>query len=251
MRSFAILIVVLLLPGWTLFAQFTAKGSISFTRSVNMRLSMQLEAGDEFKNSNYYKEQIKKTPTNYPSYFKMSFNGKSSRYFFDKAGELPTGVFWDSKVASENTVVQDFEQHKLSAQKEIFEKNYIINDSLPRYQWKIHDDVREIAGYQCRKATTVIHDSVVVVAYYTDQILVSSGPESFGGLPGMILGLAIPRLYTTWFATSVTDVELSEKEIKPMKKGKYVDFKTLLKEIEPSLKEWGSWGHATLWRATF
>ncbi|MBL7707333.1 MAG: GLPGLI family protein [Taibaiella sp.] len=251
MRSFAILILIQLLPAWPLYAQFSSKGSIDFTRSVNMRLSMQLEASDEFKNSTYFKEQIKKTPTNYATYFKMSFNEQASQYFFDKAGEVATGMFWDNKVAAENTVIQDFVQHKLTAQKEIYEKNYIINDSLPRYQWKIHDDVREIAGYQCRKATTVINDSVVVVAYYTDQILVSSGPESFGGLPGMILGLAIPRLYTTWFATKVTDVELSEKEIKKIKKGKIVDFKTLQKEIEPSLKDWGKWGHTTLWRATF
>lgn len=250
MKSFKILLLLLLVTP-ALHAQFTGRGSITFTRTVNMRLSMQLEASEDFKNSSYFKEQIKKTPTSYPTYFKMSFNEKSSKYFFDKAGEISSGMFWDSKVASENTVIQDFEHNKLTAQKEIYEKNYIINDSLPKYQWKMHDDVREIAGYQCRKATTIIHDSVVVVAYYTDQILVSSGPESFGGLPGMILGLAIPRLYTTWFATKVTDVELTEQEIKKIKKGKTVDFKTLMKEIEPSLKEWGSWGHATLWRATF
>lgn len=251
MRPFAILILILSLPGWQLHAQFSSKGSITFTRTVNMRLSMQLDASEEFKNSTYYKEQIKKTPTNYATYFKMSFNEKSSQYFFDKAGDVSTGMFWDNKVASENTVIQDFEQHKLTAQKEIYEKNYIINDSLPKYQWKMHDELREIAGYQCRKATTVIHDSVVVVAYYTEQILVSSGPESFGGLPGMILGIAIPRLYTTWFATKVTDVELSEKELKKIKKGKNVDFKTLHKEIEASFKDWGDWGHATLWRSTF
>lgn len=251
MRSFAILILIMSLPGWPLHAQFSSKGTITFTRSVNMRLSMQLEAGDEFKNSTYYKEQIKKTPTSYPTYFKMSFNEKASHYFFDKAGDVSTGMFWDSKVASENTVIQDFEQHKLTAQKEIYEKNYIISDSLPKYKWKMHDELREIAGYQCRKATTVIHDSVVVVAYYTEQILVSSGPESFGGLPGMILGLAIPRLYTTWFATKVTDVELSGQELKKIKKGKVVDFKTLQKEIASGLKDWGSWGHTTLWRSTF
>ncbi|OJV50925.1 MAG: hypothetical protein BGO31_10670 [Bacteroidetes bacterium 43-16] len=250
MRSFKLLLLLLLTTP-ALHAQFTGRGSITFTRTVNMRLSMQLEASEDFKNSSYFKEQIKKTPTNYPTYFKMSFNEKSSKYFFDKAGETSSGMFWDSKVASENTVIQDFEHNKLTAQKEIYEKNYIINDSLPKYQWKMHDEVREIAGYQCRKATTIIHDSVVVVAYYTDQILISSGPESFGGLPGMILGLAIPRLYTTWFATKVTDVELTEQEIKKIKKGKTVDFKTLMKEIEPSLKDWGNWGHATLWRATF
>ncbi len=250
MKSLGIAIAFISISNWA-FAQFKTVGSIEFTRSVNMRMSMQLESDDEFKNSSYFKEMVKKTPTNFPSYFKMSFNPQQTAYFFEKDGDAKTGMFWNSKVASENTVIQNLKDKKLTAQKEIYEKDYVIADSLPVYQWKIHDELREIAGYQCRKATTTIHDSVVVVAYYTEQIMVSSGPESFGGLPGMILGLAIPRLYTTWFATSVGDHEIPENQIKKIKKGKTITFAGMLKEIEPSLKDWGRWGASSLWKATF
>ena len=49
----------------------------------------------------------------------------------------------------------------------------------------------------------MVMDSIVVIAFYTDEILTSGGPESFNGLPGMIMGLAIPRLHTTWYATKL------------------------------------------------
>ena len=57
-----------------------------------------------------------------------------------------------------------------------------------------------IAGNQddrrflCRKALTKICDSVVVVAFYTNEIIPSGGPESFGGLPGMILEFGHPQV---------------------------------------------------------
>ncbi len=46
-------------------------------------------------------------------------------------------------------------------------------------------------------------DSIYVVAFYTDEILTTGGPESFTGLPGMILGIAIPHEHVSWFATKV------------------------------------------------
>jgi GLPGLI family protein len=46
-------------------------------------------------------------------------------------------------------------------------------------------------------------DSIYVVAFYSDQIVVRGGPESFWGLPGMIMGVVLPHEYTTWYATKV------------------------------------------------
>jgi GLPGLI family protein len=39
--------------------------------------------------------------------------------------------------------------------------------------------------------------------FFTDDITISGGPCSINGLPGMILGLTIPRLYTSYVATKV------------------------------------------------
>ena len=84
-----------------------------------------------------------------------------------------------------------------------------------------------IAGFNCRKAVTKIFDSVYVFAFYTDEIIISGGPCSINGLPGMILGVTIPRLYTSWIATKVMLNGVDENTIKPVTVRRIIDLKTL------------------------
>lgn len=241
--------LIALFSSLTNFAQYLTQGNIAFTRSTNAKLNFQLEADDEFKNSTYYKEILKKMPKNITDHFMMSFNESRSVYFFEKEGTEKSPFQWGGKdPASENIVIKDLVKKTFTAQKEIYDDTYIISDTIREFQWKIHDEVRDIAGYPCRKATTMINDSVVVVAYYTERIMVSSGPESFGGLPGMILGLAIPRLYTSWFATKVESVELPDEANKKFKKGKAVNYDKLYADLQKRLKDWGNYGSAILWK---
>ena len=88
--------------------------------------------------------------------------------------------------------------------KQAFEKSFLVKDSIKKIKWKLTDETREIAGYQCHRANALFFDSIYVVAFYTDEILTKGGPESFNGLPGMILGIAIPHQHITIFATKVT-----------------------------------------------
>lgn len=245
-----VLIIVFCLGAFGLKAQFKSQGSIEFTRTENKRLGFQLEASDETKKASYYSEILKNLSTKSMSFFKMNFNKDQTVYYFDK-DEKKENNMWGGKSAAENTVVQDLKNDKLTASKSMFDNTYLIEDSLQHFQWKIYDEVRDIAGYSCRKATTVICDSVVVIAFYTDQIMVSSGPESFGGLPGMILGLAIPRLYTSWFATAVTDQQQTTDADQKMLKGKprKSTIDNLVKNLSESTKDWGPWGNPILWKA--
>jgi len=66
-----------------------------------------------------------------------------------------------------------------------------------------------------------------VVAFYTDKIPVSGGPESFNGLPGMILEVAVPHEHVTWTATKITGGEVPPTTVVPPKKGKLVNNKQL------------------------
>ncbi len=106
---------------------------------------------------------------------------------------------------------------------------------------------RTIAGFECSKAVTIICDSVYVVAFYTDEMPVSGGPESFGGLPGMILGIAIPRLHTTWFATKVELIAPAAKDFIIPTKGQRINNKKLADNLNSSLKSWGKRGDRNIW----
>jgi GLPGLI family protein len=144
--------------------------------------------------------------------------------------------------------VQDFSSQMLTIKTTVFESKYLVKDSLTKYQWKITGEVRQIAGFDCKKAITKIADSVVVVAFYTDEILVKGGPESFNGLPGMIMGIAVPRLSLTLFATKI---ELNNAgtplNIPIEKKPNYVRRKEVVSEVATGTKQWGKQSNVLQW----
>ena len=125
-------------------------------------------------------------------------------------------------------------------QKSVYGNEINVEDTMPKLKWKITNDNRVIAGFNCRKAVAVIFDSVYVFAFYTDEILVPGGPCSIQGLPGMILGVTIPRLYTSWIATKVMVNGVDESIIKPVSAKKHYDLKFLEATIRDRTKDWYS-----------
>jgi len=83
------------------------------------------------------------------------------------------------------------------------DEKYLLKDSLQNVTWRFTDEYRDIAGYECRRVNGATADSLYLVAFYTDQIPVSGGPVLTGGLPGMILGLAIPEMHINYWARQV------------------------------------------------
>lgn len=128
-----------------------------------------------------------------------------------------------------NIVYSDLGKHTSLSKKNILSEEFLVVDSLRRIEWKITDETKEIAGFTCRRANAVIMDSIYVVAFYTDQIVPKGGPESFTGLPGMILGVALPHDHVTWFATRVLNREVPTAQVQPPIAKKKVTNKELLK----------------------
>ena len=116
-----------------------------------------------------------------------------------------------------------------------------------KIEWKISDEIRTIANYKCRKAVGKIFDSVYVVAFYTEDIMVSGGPEMFSGLPGMILQLAIPRMHTTWVAQKIDMVKPKDTDFTTSDKGKKTTQKELYETLKTSFKDWGKYADKNLW----
>lgn len=83
------------------------------------------------------------------------------------------------------------------------DEKYLLQDSLQQITWRFTDEYRNIAGYDCRRVNGATPDSLYIVAFYTDQIPISGGPALVHGLPGMILGLAIPEMHINYWARQV------------------------------------------------
>ena len=123
----------------------------------------------------------------------------------------------------------------------------MVEDSARKIDWVVKDEIRTIADFKCHKAVGKICDSVYVVAFYTEDIVVSGGPEMFGGLPGMIMELAIPRLHTTWTADKVELVPPKETDFMMPDKGKKVTEKELYETVKTSFKDWGKMAPRNIW----
>lgn len=232
-------------------AQFVSHGVITYQRQYNLQRAIRWE--DSYKWARAYSKQAPKAIS---TTFTLSFDSLRSDYVFQKDTAKEAGDNEDNwlvnyvsnkDVANTNQVLSDFKTGKQESLKHIYQKHFFITDSLVHFKWKIEDEIRMIAGYPCRKAVTTICDSVVVVAFYSDQILASGGPEGFNGLPGMILGLAIPRLYTTWFATKVSIQkpmfplpELPKRTIK-LNRSEFND------ELKKDMNDWGNYAARILW----
>ncbi|MBK0380389.1 GLPGLI family protein [Mucilaginibacter segetis] len=246
MKTPIISLLIVLLCGSSLLAQnqhFTTSGTIEFERRVNMFAIIKKSINAD--NETWYGpafENYKKTQPQFKTMTStLSFANNKTLFTPAPPAETQTNSWFSNDPAGKqiNTVYTDLNTHISTTQKQVFEEQFLVKDTTRKITWKITDETREIAGYTCRRANALVMDSIYVVAFYTDEIAVSGGPESFTGLPGMILGLALPHENITWFATKVVDTSLPEGTVKAPTKGKAVNDQELEKTLKSAIKNWG------------
>lgn len=120
--------------------------------------------------------------------------------FKPQESELKENLSW---ATSKNTVLQNYNSHTRYLIKTIWGEELHLTDSLFKRQWQITESSRKIAGYACRKAVWQANDSTRIYAWFSYDIIPSTGPESFNGLPGTILGLATEDGGVVYFAKKV------------------------------------------------
>jgi GLPGLI family protein len=225
---------------------FITSGKISYERKIAQYiLNESLQSEDEIASG--WSEEFKKLfPKIITDNYVMDFNASQTYYRLAKENSDNKYMVYGFKPSETDFTIQYLNDELTIMKKSLFENEYFIKDSITKYEWKITGELRDIAGFECKKAITKICDSVVVVAFYTDQIIVKGGPESFNGLPGMILGLAIPRLSETIYATKL---ELTSPDI-PMPtqgKSKLVKRNQISIDLKKGLEQWGKFGKVIVW----
>lgn len=230
--------------------RFVSQGKIEFEKKVSLHKEIESwQDGDDNQGMDWLADMKKRVPQFQLSYFNMYFNESKTLY---KPGKEvprdPTVPDWFNGAAFDNIVSIDFASQQSTSQKTVYDNVFLITDSCRKMDWRITGERRTIAGFECHKAVSRIMDSVYVIAFYTDQIITNGGPENFNGLPGMILGLAIPRINTTWFATKVETKEVTPLELNTPKKGKKVNNTELLKQLQVSFKDWGKNWQRNVWK---
>ena len=152
---------------------------------------------------------------------------------------------------------KNVKDQQLLQENELFGKQFLIVDSLPKLQWELGSETKTIGQYMCFKATAVKQVSsfdianfrgprprpedsekpkdstktnsveakempkqIVVTAWYTPQIPVNQGPGEYWGLPGLILEVSADR--TTILCSKIVLNPSEKDEIKKPSKGKKV-----------------------------
>ena len=228
---------------------FISSGRITYERKNAQHTLMESLQSEDGTESSWLEDFKKMFPKMVTDNFVMDFNENQTYYRMLKENPDNKYMVFGFKPTESDLMIQNLAEQSTLMKKALFENEYFIKDSLPKYEWKITNELRDIAGFECKKAVTKICDSVVVVAFYTDQIMVKGGPESFNGLPGMILGLAIPRLSETIYATKL---ELVTPEIPAPAPGKakVVKRNQIVNDLKKGLDNWGKFGKVLLWSAS-
>jgi len=135
-------------------------------------------------------------------------------------------------------------------------KNFIVSDSVVRYNWKLSDETKEIMGHKCRKATTQrtqpsMHinnengkitrvetiDTLDITAWFAPDMPVFAGPLTYQGqLPGAILEVNEADGRTSFKAIEINE-KVDSKEIKEPKGGKKITAAEFSKEREKLFRE--------------
>ena len=122
------------------------------------------------------------------------------------------------------------------------DKEFLIEGADPTVSsnWKVTGKQKMVAGYPCISA--VRSDSAMgrpreITAWFTPAIPVQSGPQSFGGLPGLILEIDQNQGQMLITATAIEFKPLDAATMAPPDKGKRVTRDEYRKIVEERMKE--------------
>ena len=219
--------------------QFISEGKIEYEMRVNNHRMF----GDGI-----WGEMLKNRVANFSTYYyNLFFKDNKALYKFDRENEKDKIPFGDNN-REDNIWYNDYIAGTFTHQKFVFDNIYLLSDSLMKINWKlVPNETRDIAGFNCKKAQGIIFDSVYVFAFYTDEITASGGPMGIHGLPGMIMGITIPRMFTSWIATKVEVNGVNTNIVSAPIKGKKKDPQELKTTLEKVTKDWGTWGQQSVW----
>lgn len=124
---------------------------------------------------------------------------------------------------------KNFNANLLITELSAMNENYIIQDSLSIIKWTQTNEIQEILGYKCKKATSSFFGSTFS-AWFTEDIPIQDGPDMYCGLPGLILKITNNSL--EMIAYSIKE----QKEIVKIEKPSFEEKKYSFKDFELKIK---------------
>ena len=158
----------------------------------------------------------------------LNFDKQASIFKEEEVLEAPGqkgfGGWWSS--FSSGPQYKNIKTRQFIQDQEFFGRQFLITDTLQKFEWKMGTETKQIGQYLCMKATAIkkvdefdwrsmrrkksfeknrdnskadstkaksvtedieVPKTIEVTAWYTPQIPINHGPDEFWGLPGLIL----------------------------------------------------------------
>ena len=177
------------------YAQNTS-GKITFTETVKMNIDLGGDIdvksdgdvnAEQIRNM-LSKEQKIKTVLYYSPDATLYMNDKSvekkeSNDIEHSDGNMRMMIKMD---VPEDIVYTSLKEDKLIEQRDFMGRKFLVTSDIGKPKWKMTGNQKTILNYPCQEAV-LQKDKDTITAWFTATIPVSSGPQGFSGLPGMIL----------------------------------------------------------------
>ena len=137
-------------------------------------------------------------PRSGKSFFVLAFTKEQALYSEDPSkpkaisGELKTAIYKANYDKTPQPQVKqrffDLKAQKITEQLEFMTRNFQVESGLEKKAWKLGPKKKKIMDYVCMGADLEVGKETIT-AWFTPELPFSIGPDSYYGLPGVILGL--------------------------------------------------------------
>ena len=243
------------------FAQkeFQGKAYYQSKTSIDMNSFGRPEMSEDQK-----KQMAERMKSMFEKTFILTFNQSESIYKEEEKLEAPGsgGSRWGAIMSSFTGGPQykSIKSQLLLQEQELFGKQFLIKDSLSKFDWKMEGETKQIGKYTCYKATAIktvdavditsfrrpseddkepsATKEIQVIAWYTMQIPISQGPDNYWGLPGLILEVNADK--TTILCSKIVMNPEDKDVIKEPSKGKEIskeEYNIIVKKKTEEMRE--------------
>lgn len=234
--SFLLLITIVVISNQHLRSQ-TVEGSIRYLRTQNWAKMM--------ASVDYISKQQRDrmmymwgNRSEWKSYTLLHFNATESKYENSEEEAEPGNEGWSDRKET-FFMKRNFKTNTLFDGITFLGKTYLIHDSIEKPSWKILNDMKEVAGHICMNAslTDTLRKQNIEVWFALD-IPISSGPDRFIGLPGMILEVNVNNGAMIMTADKIDVKPLTTELDVPQKiKGKKINMDEYYRLVAQQIKE--------------
>ena len=199
-----------------------------------------LKINDNKGNSEMQKQIQEQLKKQFQKEYTLTFNKNESVYKENEKLDAPAPSASGFKISlgqSDDILYKNIKEHRFVKKTDIFGKLFLVKDSLVASKWELVNETKNIGEYTCFKAVYTEDYTTkkltetgdfeneskqrTTTVWYTPQVPVSHGPDTYFGLPGLIL--EVNDGSTTLVCAKIVINPKEDLTIEEPKKGKEVN----------------------------